>query len=332
MTEAVIAVAAALLLLAALPFALVVIAGGKAFGARFDNYRPDYVYLPEEFPLCEAEDWDVSGDRGQRVHVRAYTNRQSGTEKGTIFWSSGIGGDHSPYLPMLYDLASKGYRVVAYDPTGTGRSGGKRVGGLPQNLLDGRAVLADLKRRGTPEPLYLAGHSNGGYAALALLNFDPGAKAAAVFAAFNDTNDMVMFHVRQYARCFAALARPYVRLYFGIKFGKAIDFTASDGIAREQIPILFIQSRDDDVVPFTEFQRFQKLPQNSRSEFLALDGREHEAMYPPEVWAQMRPLKRRIDRTRNAAERTELSIRYFALGRAFDALLPDRIDEFFSSL
>lgn len=322
------------LLVGALPLGLVSIANWRAFGERFDSYRKDYVYLPEEYPDCIFTEWDVTGDRGQRIHVRAYQDRRLSRPERVILWSSGIGADHSPYIPIAAFFATLGYCFIAYDATGSGHSEGKSARGLTQNMLDEKAVLADLQQRGFigERPFYLMGHSNGGYATLATLNWNTGARAAVVFAAFNDTTDMVMHHVGRTTGIFSRVFLPYVRFLYRTLFGDAISVTAKDGIEKAGVPICFIHSSDDEVVPFSEFTNFRQMPQNERSVFLAMENRQHEAMYRPDVRNRLRPLKKRIEQARSEKVRAELSVRYFEYAKEIDTELMKQIHQFLLSV
>ncbi len=324
---------AAFAVLLLLPFAIVGYASRRAFGSRYENYCEGYLYKPGEYPELNLTEWDVPGNMGQNIHICVYSHKYTTEEKGLIFWSSGIGGDHSAYLPILSELAEKGYFVAAYDPTGTGKSGGNCVRGLPQNLIDGKTALKSVRRIEALHdmPLYLMGHSNGAYAALALLGECTDVCASAVFAPFNKTTDMVLAHCHSFSHGFSRLISPYIRLYYRVLFGKEAEISAADSMRNANIPILLVHGREDDVVPFAESEHLMGSAVNIRSQLLSLRHRKHAAMYLPEVWEQLEPLKLKIRAGNHSDEIRQESIRYYEIAKNVDRELLEQIDRFFSS-
>lgn len=277
------------------PMLVVCYAGKQAFGRRFDAYNS--LYETSDFPGLSVWEKDIRGNRGQRIRVFAYTCLTCAHKKGVVFWSSGIGGDHSSYLPLLNVWAQRGWTVVAYDPTGTGKSGGASVRGLTQNLLDGRAVLQWI---GTDPalsalPLVAAGHSNGAFAALALLNEEFPIRGAAVFAPFHRAFSMIMFYVDSFAHGLGRGMKPYIWLYYRLRFGADWQARADDGIRSARKPVFLVQSREDDVVPYREFLRFRSIPGHPASVFRTYDGRWHEAMFPPGIARQLHDREKAVN-------------------------------------
>lgn len=86
--------------------------------------------------------------------------------KGTIVIVHGLGEHIGRHASLAAFLNGRGWRVVAYDQRGHGRSGGGR-GRLRRadDLLTDLATVLDAVRAEHPGPLVLLGHSMGGLAA-----------------------------------------------------------------------------------------------------------------------------------------------------------------------
>ena len=86
-----------------------------------------------------------------------------GNDDGLVVMAHGLGSTAESYLHITRWFVDRGYRVLTYDATGTGASGGKDTRGMSQSVLDldaaldwveGNDALRDL-------PLLLFGHSWG---------------------------------------------------------------------------------------------------------------------------------------------------------------------------
>ena len=97
--------------------------------------------------------------------------------RGLIVISSGLGGTGDYYMEFITRFLDDGYRVITYDNTGVARSEGSGTRGLYQSAIDIDALLTYIETQSKYDnlPVYLIGHSWGGYgvcAALAHNNHD----------------------------------------------------------------------------------------------------------------------------------------------------------------
>ncbi|MBQ5310525.1 MAG: alpha/beta fold hydrolase, partial [Oscillospiraceae bacterium] len=121
---------------------------------------------------------DYPGRRRKTVHFTSGDNILAGyiygleTErpKGLVVFAHGIYAAHESYIGIIMWFVANGWRVFAYDATGCGNSGGRNAVGLVQSDVDLDSALSFVS--GCEElsdlPLYIMGHSWGGFAAAAV--------------------------------------------------------------------------------------------------------------------------------------------------------------------
>jgi len=190
------------------------------------------------------------------VHFYSGENRLLGfiygetNNRGLVVVSQGLGNTTENYLSLIMFFVDKGWRVFAYNNTGVGSSQGESVRGLTQSVFDLDAALKFINQSGAFNnlPIMLLGHSWGGYASCAILNFDHKINAVASFAGFNNGSEVIdklsVFTVGRIYNLFAGNVRDIERQMFGDK----MKLTAVDGINKSNIPVMIVQSIDDDVI------------------------------------------------------------------------------------
>ncbi|HWK82294.1 MAG TPA: lysophospholipase [Caldimonas sp.] len=114
----------------------------------------------------------------------------SGEARGTIVVVHGLGEHIGRHAHVAEFLVARGWRVVAYDQRGHGRSGGERgrLHGADDLLVD-LALVVDSVRAEHPGPLVLLGHSLGG---LVAARFVAGALQAPVAPAWSRPVDALV--------------------------------------------------------------------------------------------------------------------------------------------
>ncbi len=167
--------------------------------------------------------------------------------KGLVVVVHGLGGGAEGYLtPILY-FVNQGYQVFAYDNTGYHLSEGKNCVGLPQAVedLDAALTFIEQESRFKGLPVYLFGHSWGGYAVSAVLNFNHKVKAVAGVSGFSNPNKMIVEWAKRIAGIWAYPAIPFMVLHQRLFFGKKMDITAVDGINKADIPVMLVHGSKD---------------------------------------------------------------------------------------
>jgi len=197
-----------------------------------DEYSPELIKFP-------------SGEN----RLQGYLLGQENT-KGLVVVVHGLGGGAEGYLADILYFVTQGYQVLAYDNTGYHLSEGKNSVGLPQAVEDLHAALNFIEGEIRFEnfPVYLFGHSWGGYSVGAVLNFAHKVKAVVSVSGFNNPNKMIFEWAKRLMGVFAYVMAPFVYLHQRVLFGKKLDITAVDGINKADIPVLLIHGNADKTV------------------------------------------------------------------------------------
>lgn len=201
---------------------------------------------------------DVS-DTYSRREISFYSdnNRLTGyvygesADKALIIISHGLGGGSEGYMAETIAFVDAGYRVLAFDNTGSHASEGESNRGLPQSVIDLNAALTFVENDtelGTL-PVLLYGHSWGGYAVTAVLNYEhPNVKGSVSVAGYNSPMGLLYEQARSMMGAFATIEYPFLWGYQRFLFGEAADLTAVDGINKSGIPVMIIHGTEDEAI------------------------------------------------------------------------------------
>ncbi len=174
--------------------------------------------------------------------------------KGLVVICHGLGGGAENYLAQTLSFADEGYQVFGYDNTGCYNSEGQSCIGLVQSVKDLDAALTFIEGedRFKGLPVYLYGHSWGGYAVTAIFNYDHNVTASVSVAGFNKPMQMIIEWARGMMGGFAYAEYPYIWLYQKTVFGGDLDLTAVNGINNTDTPIMIVHGTDDQTIGFGE--------------------------------------------------------------------------------
>ena len=215
-----------------------------------------------EYPTYPVMDYyyDHYKDSYPRRNVSFYSgkNRLQGyvfgeeNAKGLLVFAHGIHSGHESYMQEIAWMVDHGWRVFAYDATGSCTSEGTGTMGLIQSALDLHAALTYVESDESFKnlPVCLMGHSWGGYAVAAGLYFDHNVKASASVAGYSDSIQMMMRFAGATMGKATALLRPFAYLEHLFLFGKYATLTAVDGINRANIPVMLIHGTRDELVRY----------------------------------------------------------------------------------
>ena len=174
-------------------------------------------------------------------------------DQGLVVVAHGLGGGADSYLPQITYFVDQGWRVFAYDATGSFDSEGKTTKGFPQALLDMDAALTFAKSQ--PDfaglPVLLFGHSWGGYAVANSLHYDHEIAGVVTVSGANSPMDMIVEQGRRMMGGFINIQRPFLSLYQRMLFGEAASLTAAEAINRSDVPVLIIHGTADEMVEYT---------------------------------------------------------------------------------
>ena len=149
-------------------------------------------------------------------------------------------------------MVNRGYDVFSYDVTGTYDSKGDSTVGMCQSLVDLDGTLHYLKSQTafSSMPLFLIGHSWGGYAVSSALSLHKEVRACACIAPMNNGYTVMVEKGEQYAGKAALISKPVFNVYQKMLFGDYVEFSGVKGINSVDIPVLIAQGVDDKVITY----------------------------------------------------------------------------------
>jgi pimeloyl-ACP methyl ester carboxylesterase len=199
--------------------------------------------------------------------------------RGLIVISAGSGGNGGDYMSFVTRFIDDGYRVITYDMTGVAQSDGDGQRGVYQGALDVDALLTYLESQSRYDslPVYLFGHSWGGYGVCAALVNPHRVNAVVSMAGYADGSDLFIAQGVEIAGAGFYLLYPHLWLIQKITFGSAMDISAVDGVNAADIPILVIQGANDDAITADELSIYAHRNKitSDKVEYLLING-DHE--------------------------------------------------------
>ncbi len=251
------------------------------FNKRFESYEPLMLRV-EDFEGLQRTRYQFPSDRGQMLTGYMYSSGEQ--QKGIVVVAHGFGGGgHNSYMDVADFFSKHGYYVFAYDATGNDESEGDGVGGLPQGVIDLDKAITFVEESGIfPKlPVFLFGHSWGGYSVCTVLQFHPEVKAVVECSGFNSSSDLFEAQGKKEAGSGIYAMMPFVSMYESIKFGKYGSATAMDGFAASDASVLVLHSADDDVVPIEYGYDifYAKYKDDPRFTFIRPEDRGHSYVY-----------------------------------------------------
>lgn len=198
---------------------------------------------------------------------------------GLIVVVHGLGsGGHSIYMETINYFVNNSFLVFSYDASGNNESGGK-IYGLPQQLIDLKTTIEYIEKIDSLQnlPLFLFGHSWGGYAVCNILNYIDGVSAVVSASGFNSTYDLISSYSLKYAGVIAYTGLPFVFFHESNKFGDFSSSSALNAFDNSTANVMIIHSEDDEVVPIKIGYDlyYEKYYDNKRFKFLKYKNRGH---------------------------------------------------------
>lgn len=255
------------------------------------------VEAPDDYSLTSVLSADdvknLYGINYREIEFKSYKNTLRGhvwgnseSEKLAVI-SHGIGAHSNDYYSEMIYFVNNGYRVVTYDSTGTARSDGKGTTGLTQSALDLHNALGFIESDDELKnlPVYLFGHSWGGHAVTAVLNYNhPNVKAVASVAGY-DSNGGIMKEwmiTTMGMGNFAHVIFPFAAFWARIDSHGAYGMTGVKGINNVDIPVLAVQGGKDDVVWSDSIYNHRSEITNSKFEYLFFEEGTHSGILNPD--------------------------------------------------
>ena len=173
-------------------------------------------------------------------------------DKGLVVIAHGLGGGAESYMAETLYFVDNGWRVFSFDCTGSYESEGKGAKGLPQSVVDLNSALGYIESDSALKdlPVMLYGHSWGGYAVAAVLNYGHDVAAAASIAGFNAPMEILFERAERMMGSIAHVEYPFLWAYQTMLFGRAARLTAVDGINGADTAVMIIHGDKDTTVSY----------------------------------------------------------------------------------
>lgn len=253
------------------------------FNRRFEMSDKPRGLPTEEFPDLIRK--NVTFRSGCDVlHGSFYKNSQKKTTvNALLIICHGMSNGSRDYLSYIHYFTSMGIEVLAYDNTGCHNSSGNSIRGLPQAIINLGDVLKQLSESPKlnayhQKPLFLLGHSWGGYACACILNtsYHKRIKAVICLSAPNSSISIFLSQATNYVGKSIYLLKPFFHLVECSRFGSLSTLTAIKGINHTTIPVLACHSLDDVVVVYSKsIVAKQKKCTNPNATFMTYKERGH---------------------------------------------------------
>ena len=225
-------------------------------------------YMKDYFPRFDAPDPSLTAAYGydhyeadyprQEVSFRSGDNLLKGyiyglnNDKGVIVFAHGLGASHASYFPTITALVDRGWRVFAYDATGSYTSEGKSTVGLAQSVIDLDRAVTFVENNSVfaNMPIFVMGHSWGGYASAAVLNMDHDIKGCVSMSGYSTPMAELCETADDLFSDKSVLVYPFMWVYNKVHAGRFASYSAVDGLNKSGIPALIIHGDNDETVKY----------------------------------------------------------------------------------
>lgn len=286
-------IVAAAVVAAALWYRYIINRYNEYFGSRFETDEDYYLYLSGLRPGWKREPISFPSDKAQILRGFLFSYELP-AYRGLLVVVHGMDTSMDHYMPEIEYFCRRGFLVMSYDSTGTGRSDGKDLVGLPQSPIDLKYAL--LYKESRPDlnryPLFLYGHSWGGFAVNAVSNYGSfPIRGIVSVSGFNSPLDVTRERAQRVVGNLANITMPVVEIHLFLSFGVKMFNTGCRGLARTRAKMLMLHSKDDNAVKYYHFEKYmQRFGHDPRFTFIPMDGRGHNLVTPPEVNARLKAL------------------------------------------
>ena len=253
------------------------------FGMRYETL-PWLWFDVEDYDGLKMEQSDFESNGVMLAGYKYF--KDISDSKGVVVISHGLGGGgHNTYMPFVDYFTSNGYYVFTYDARGNDNSEGKSVEGFPQGIIDLDNAISHMSDIEEYEnlPIFLLGHSWGGYSVGNVLCLHPEVKAAVIISGFNESENLLQYYSEKViGDSIIDFLLLYVDMYEQIKFGKEYtEITAVSGMKNTEAAVMIVHSKDDTIVPtrYGYDNLYKEFSDSERVEFVLYEEKGHGFLY-----------------------------------------------------
>lgn len=280
-----------------------------AYNALFSRFeRPDYALCAGNYCYARIskqlyrEEFYFPSNKAQ-LKAYYYPSEQS---KGLVVIAHGYHAGADDFIPIIQYLVKNHFNVFSYDLTGTYDSEGESTVGWCQSLVDLDFALKYISHTVpyNTQPLFLLGHSWGGYAVASVLAIHKNIKACACIAPMNDGSTIMLEKGEQYVGKLANFPKPVINAYQKILFGKYVQYNGVKGINATDIPVLVAQGIADKVITYdgqSIFAHREEIynPNVRYYEGAGLQGGHESILYSINAIAYQNEVQSQLEKTKN---------------------------------
>ncbi len=227
------------------------------------------------------QDFDVIATDGTRLSCLELFPRAGIRKRGTVYLFHGLGNSKEQMLPTAKRLCSSGFRCIAWDSRGHGKSGGSRASYGAHEVADALQVISAARKRdhGKRGSEMLWGFSMGTAVALQTLPYLPDVKGAVLLAPIADLGGVIRHqaagHYHGVLRPFLPLVRARIRSTAGFD-PQAI--RPVDAVKLTKAKLLLIHGEQDEAIPIDQSRKIVAAGKPGQVRLLTLTDFSHQAI------------------------------------------------------
>ena len=250
------------------------------FGKRCEGNPNLKYFTADDFEELNSKDIEFKSDKGQAIRGYIYRNNKikENDIKGLIVFVHGMGAGHFSYTTEINTLAKNGYKVLAYDNTGTCMSEGKKLNGFYQAVIDLKHCLEYIKSNNDLNNynLGLIGHSWGAYTVCQSLKYESNVKAVLGLSGPDTLEKLVTSSMGKFGK----IINPFLRKINEIKFGKEALDSSIDVLknADDSVSILLLHGEDDSTCKIENsmiFNQEENFKDKENIKTIQFEGKNH---------------------------------------------------------
>lgn len=269
------------------------------FGSRHDKNPLLKYFTYEDFSL-KVDEVTVPRKKGA---LKGYIYYPVGEKNGKlIVFCHGMGPGQIAYTTEIAYFCKNGFTVLALDSTGCNLSEGKSTVGMYEGVKTAIAAIdfarADSRLSGMP--VYLVGHSWGGYSALCACAARKVNAVVAMSAPVSLVKIMYSNASAQMPKLIAATLCPFIALVDFFKFGSKANMNAPKLADKSKTPVLHVQGDKDSIVPLKNSAYAKSKGENAQK--LLVEGRAHNPYNSMEAQQKMAELFAKLSSAKKMSE------------------------------
>lgn len=252
---------------------------GMYFNRKIVNHSSSMLQV-SQFDGLKRTRYEFLSDRGQTI--TGYMYEAGKDQKGIIVFSHGYGaGGHNSYMSGINYFAKNGYYVFAFDVTGNDESAGEVIGGVPQAVIDLNYAISFVEDSGNFQklPIYLFGHSWGGYSVCNVLKYHPEVKAVIECSGPCSSSAFLESGGRNVVGPLIYVVLPVVKTYERIRFGDYATNTGIDGLSATDAKVMVVHGAKDTTI-YIEYGYdiyYEHFKDDPRFTFVRLENEGHNS-------------------------------------------------------